>query len=332
MRIVNLKDNTEYQSFLETCSQAHLQQTFSWAEFQKAIPGRGEYFTLGVQAKDKLLATALVTKLKLPFDKYYYYIQRGPLFEESQEALDLLFAELHKRAKQDRAVFLRIDPALDFDQKDFEGFLRGKGFRKAQKSYFPEHTLILDLTQSEEDLLKQMKPKGRYNIRLAKKKRVTVRVSANLEDINHFYKLLQETTSRDGFSGHNKEVYRSMLKKDFSKLYLAEYEGEVLAANLMTYFKDTATYYYGASGNKHRNLMAPYLLQWEAITDAKKEGFEFYDFLGIAPKGAKNHPWAGVTEFKLKFGGKRVAYLPAKELVYKKFWYYLMLLVRKVRA
>jgi len=86
---------------------------------------------------------------------------------------------------------------------------------------------------------------------------------------------------------------------------------------------DWGIYYYGASDNHYRKVMAPYLLQWEAIKESKKRGCKYYDFLGIAPEGAVNHPWAGVTQFKGKFGGEVVDYPKAKDLVLKPFWYFL---------
>jgi len=146
-------------------------------------------------------------------------------------------------------------------------------------------------------------------------------------DIDAYYKMLKETTQRDGFSAHNKDVYRNMVEvltgHNFVKFYIAEYEGKILAATIVTYFKDTATYYYGVSSNHCRNLMAPYLLQWEAIKEAKKHEMKTYDFLGISPPHAKDHSWKGVTEFKRKFGGKEVSYTPPQEYAYKPFIYWL---------
>jgi len=196
------------------------------------------------------------------------------------------------------------------------------------------------LNADEADILAQMKQKGRYNIKLAEKKGVLIReadpkAKAFNKDIDDFYQLLRQTTERDAFSGHDKEYYHNMVNtlgaSGKAKLYLAEYEKEVIAGMIATHFKDVATYYYGASGNKHRNVMAPYLLQWHAMREAKKAGFHFYDFLGIAPAGFKKHAWAGVTEFKNKFGGEEVAFEPAKEYAFKPFLYWLYRLYKALR-
>ena len=114
-----------------------------------------------------------------------------------------------------------------------------------------------------------------------------------------------------------------------ARLYLARLNGQILAATIVTFFKDTATYYYGASSNSHRNLMAPYLLQWQAIKDAKKMSLKLYDFLGISPDNNKKHPWYGVTAFKLKFGGEKINYTSPQEYIFKPILYIVYKLLKK---
>ncbi len=126
-------------------------------------------------------------------------------------------------------------------------------------------------------------------------------------------------------------MVRILGEKDACALYLAEYEGEIIAGLIATFHEKQAIYYYGASSNKHRNVMAPYLLQWNVIQEAKNRGMENYDFLGIAPPGAKNHSWEGVTGFKMKFGGEIIQYVSAKEYVFKPLTYYLMIIVKKIK-
>ncbi|MDD4351942.1 MAG: peptidoglycan bridge formation glycyltransferase FemA/FemB family protein [Candidatus Gracilibacteria bacterium] len=342
-RATELKDSKEYRDFLAACPLATLQQSFSWADFQGHVPGRDKSFALAVRDEsEKLVLTALVNKISLPLGRAYYYIQRGPLFannlKDHEQAARVLFSALQQRAKKDKAIFLRIETPFQGSEKDlhpiFE-FYKAHGFRKAHAHFFPEHTLMIDLTKSETEILAQMKQKGRYNIRLAEKKGVEIIESKQLSDVEHFYNLLRETLRRDKFSGHNVKFYRDMLevlgKQNLCSLFMAKYEDRILAANLVTFFKDTVTYYYGASSNQDRNLMAPYLLQWKTIQLAKQRGYKYYDFLGIAPEGASKHPWLGVTEFKLKFGGARVSYLPAQEFVYHKVAYFFLIALKKLR-
>jgi len=261
-----------------------------------------------------------------------------------------LLSEIKKIAQKENAVFVRIEPRLP---KNTE--IKFPDFRPAYATYQPHATLKLNLTLSEEELQKQMKPKGRYNISLARKKGVEiVDVSSNEASLdvipaeagiqsgsrikcgmtNIFYKLVQETTDRDRFSPHSEGYYRNFLKvlngEDLGKMYLAKFDGQSIAGILVTFFGNEATYYYGASGSEHRNLMAPYLLQWQAILDAKKRGFQKYDLFGIAPLDVKNHPWAGVTEFKLKFGGEVYEYQNPLEYVLKPLWYWGIKMAKRV--
>ena len=102
---------------------------------------------------------------------------------------------------------------------------------------------------------------------------------------------------------------------------MAKHDSEYVAANIMCFFGDTANYLHGASSNKHRDVMAPHLLQWKAVCDAKKDGFKYYDFWGIAPNDDPKHGWAGVTRFKKGFGGEQVNYPGTFDMVVSKKWY-----------
>jgi len=345
MKIVEITKNDEakYAKFVANHPLGSVHQTLAWGEFQAKLGGRDKYWCFAVEdSKNQIVASALILRQTLPFKKSWLYSPRGPLadFEhpDGRAALNELLQKIQELAKQNNAVFFRFDPPLlqsqNIDWKSLHA-------HHAHAHYQPENTLILDLNQSSEDLLKQMKPKGRYNIKVAQKHEVKIRVSNVKHDIAAFYNLLQQTTSRDQFSGHNQKFYEDMLAilgSQVAKLYLAEYQNKVVAGLITTQFKDTTIYYFGASSNENRNVMAPYLLQWQAIQDAKAAGSKYYDFLGIAPENTDTsahdptHPWAGVTDFKLKFGGARVDYQPAQEITYQPLWYAIIKLIKKIRG
>ncbi len=248
--------------------------------------------------------------------------------------------ELEEEAQKESAVFTRVFPAdkiLPLKEGDKRGCksinppdLPFQGRRKGVPEVFPEHTLFLNLSQPFQELLSDMKQKGRYNIRLAEKKGVHVYESTNIDT---FYNLLKQTTERDGFSAHSKQVYQTLLETFHhdALLLVAEYNKEVISAGIFLFSGDTATYYYGASSNIHRNVMAPYLLQWKAIQEAQKRGCGWYDFLGIAPKNNPQHGLAGVSSFKEKFGGIRHVYAPAFEVVHDKKWYFFLKVAQKLK-
>lgn len=301
-----------------------IEQTKLWAEFRKKA--KAENFWQ-IQFGDN---NAIIQKMPLPRGLCWLYCNRGP---SSTNNLETFLEEVKKIAKKEKAVFLRIEPPLNKEEaREYEKIAKKLKFKTAHASHQPECTLIIDLTKSEEEILKDMKQKGRYNIRLAEKKGVKIKES---KDAKQFYEILKETTQRDGFTPHDKDFYQMMIDTlepaGKVKLYMAKYQGQEIAGLIATFHEDTATYYYGASSNQNRNVMAPYLLQWHTIREAKKAGFKKYDFLGIAPPDSKNHPWEGVTSFKKKFGGETVEYVKAKEFIFKPFWYWLMRLVKTMK-
>lgn len=167
-----------------------------------------------------------------------------------------------------------------------------------------------------------MHQKWRYNIRLAGKKWVRVQEMENTpENREEFYALMQETTTRDNFAGNNLQYYSLFLEQEHTKLYFAYHENQVIAAGIFIGSWEVMYYYYGASSSEKRNLMAPYLLQWTAISEAKKSGYSLYDFLWVANPGDTDSPLAGVTDFKLKLTPDRRQVSESFLFVHKKWRY-----------
>lgn len=323
----------QYDDFVLSHPYGTLHQTRHWAEFQVRAQ-KHSYRIFGVYEKEVLYATALVMSIPLPLKKKYFYAPRGPLYDpdhsKSVEACEALLKELEQHAKKENVVYFRIDPSFLHNERVIK-FFHDHSFRRAHVQHQPEVTLKVDLRPSEEEILVQMKPKGRYNIRLAEKHGVTVSEST---DVESFYKLLTETTARDKFHGHGIAYYKTMLELlgAQAKLFIATYNHKPIAAAITTYCKETATYYYGASSNEDRNVMAPYLLHWEIMRDAKRNGFLWYDFFGIAPTDEPDHPWAKISDFKRKFGGIEERYVGAWERVFQPVAYHAMRLAKRIRA
>lgn len=190
-------------------------------------------------------------------------------------------------------------------KNDFQKNIDFKFFKSwYYKKFITPYTAIIDLEKSEEQILSEMKPKGRYNIRLAQKKNIKVDIVDKTDNnIKIFYDLMLETTSRDKFSWNTFSYYKNFLEFiDNSKLLIAYFEEKAIAAWIFIFDKEYSIYYYWASTNEsnYRNLMAPYLLQWEAIREAKKIWSMYYDFLWVSSPWEKNSSLAWVTDFKLK--------------------------------
>ncbi len=249
----------------------------------------------------------------------YGYFPRGPVIETENEFRNLK-KEIDVVAIQERLIFCRMDPEKRFPA--LSEFSLVESF-----SPQPETTLILDLTKSESTLLKEMKRKGRYNIALSEKKGVEIQRGKGPEQrksfTSIFYRLLKKTAVRDAFSTHDEKYYQNLVENvPEAEIFVAFLNDLPLAAGIFCFLTNRAIYLYGASDHAQREVMAPYLLQWEAIAEAKKRGCSSYDFLGIAPEHAlKSHPWAGITEFKKKFGGIVMEYPKPLDLVYRPRWY-----------
>jgi peptidoglycan pentaglycine glycine transferase (the first glycine) len=274
-------------------------QSFEWGEFHRSLG-----LTVHEFAGEDF--TNLAVEFPLPMKKKYLYCARGPL-GNVQSALDNL-----KNLKQDRSiVFARIEPP------------QALGLPRAVKDTQPTNNWVLNLEKTEQELLLGMKPKTRYNINLAERKGVTVRVGERA-DLPVVWTLFMETAARNGFRLHPQDYYWKMfdaLAPYNLKILIAEYKHQPVAGMLLTVFGDSATYLHGGSSNQFKPVMAPYLLHWHAIKLCQGLRLKTYDFGGVAPEGAGDHAWSGISRFKKSFGGFEVVYPGAYDLVFSPIWY-----------
>jgi lipid II:glycine glycyltransferase (peptidoglycan interpeptide bridge formation enzyme) len=274
----------------------------------------------------------------------------SPLLSESQLS-DLksrsYISKIKSIAQESQAIFYRVefDSPLDHVAAEFEVTnshfsLHDSCFKKAFEEMQPEHTIILDISQSEADILAQMKQKGRYNIKIAERAGITISSSESRgAELDQFYELYKTMAVRQKISYRNKAYFEALLEilgeRQYARCYnatIADSGGEqILAAAIIGFCDHRATYLFGGSSNERRNLMAPYLLHWQIIREAKARGFSEYDFFGIAPCDNPNHPWAGVTRFKKQFGGQEVHLAGSWDLVFRPAEYQLFKIAEKIR-
>lgn len=311
---------TVWDSYLTSRSTGHFLQSWAWGDFQEKLGNK--IWRLVVEDNSDIIAELLVIKLSLGFGQSILYSPRGQLVDKTQPlataqaSAALLLDEIKKIANTEKAIFFRIDPPATIADIATERFYISQKFAKNPKNIQPRHSSILDLSVSPEQLLNRMKSKTRYNIHLAERHNITVTKSEQPKDLRQFLQLTHETSSRQGFSSHSNNYYQTQYavlhSAGMQELWLAHRGNETLAAILVNYFGDTATYVHGASNNHYRELMAPHLLQFTAVRDARERGLKYYDFWGINPD--PKHPWAGFTRFKRGFGGEEVEYLGTFEL------------------
>lgn len=269
--------------YQESLSHTQFLQSAKWGNFQSK---RGATVKLFSDEEKKIVF--LIIKQGLPFGFCYYYIPRGPYVVNIETSQELLHGLSEAITMSDpKAIFIRLEPLQDIVS---ENLIKTIDIQ-------PSKTLLLSLKQSEAEILAQMHQKTRYNIRLAEKKNLIIKRSAECSE--QFLDLLEETKQRDQFRIHSRSYYQTMIEAETVDLVTVWDNNTLLAGSLIAKHGDTVTYVHGASSSLKRDLMAPYLLHWHTILQAKAEGFSWYDWQGIDEK-----KWPGVTRFKQGFGGE----------------------------
>ena len=337
IRLSTAEDDPDWGAFVATSPMGHLLQSPPWGAFKARFgwrPLRVLVEESDALPRPRILAGAQMLFRPLPLGTLAY-VPRGPVVDPSnQELVTFLLSALHRVARREKAIFLKLEPHWE-DDPSLDELLRSQGFRPSPRTIQPRTTLLLDLAADLDDLLARMKSKTRYNIRLAGRKGVVVREGSE-EDLLTFCRLLQETSQRDGFAVHVREYYeeawRRFVPRGMARLFVASYRGETLAGLMVFALGRTAWYLYGASSDRHRNLMPNHLLQWGAIQWAKARGCTTYDLWGIPdevgralargeePEQGTGGLW-GVYRFKRGFGGRVARTLGAYDAVYRPVLY-----------
>jgi peptidoglycan pentaglycine glycine transferase (the first glycine) len=319
-----------WNQYLQKRPNAHLLQTGEWGELKSAFgwkPVRVVNGDMGVQ----------ILFRKLPLGFTIGYIPKAVVSEEwsVDSGQFSVFSEIDSVCKQNRAIFLKIEPDAWEDNQPSHLPITNSKLRTSPHNIQPPRTIIVDINGSDEEILARMKQKTRYNIHLAEKKGVTVRA---WDDLSAFHQMMLLTGGRDGFSVHSYEYYKQAHKlmhpKGMCEILLAEFEGKQLAALFVARHGNRAYYLYGASTEEERNRMPTYLLQWEAMKWAKVRGCEEYDLWGVPDEEEatleanfekrRDGLW-GVYRFKRGFGGELKRAVQAMDRVYNPllYWAYL---------
>lgn len=312
---------TAWDRFVESMHQAGFMQSSWWADF-RATAGFG-HFGITLRDHGAIVGGALVLRVSYAPGRCFYYIQDGPVLPDSESARGEVFEaildaiEERRRSDTETVSHLRIEPRW----QHWPAFARGFQAPACPDKYTePRNTLCVDLCHPEETILARMKPKGRYNIRVAQRHGVSVVDDTSSQGVADFLTIYEETAVRQGLKAKPPDYFDALVAllmptQGVSVLF-AEYGGTRLATALVVYFGRRATYFFGGSLERDRQVMAPYLLHFDAIRRAKARGCEWYDFWGVAPPDEPRHPWHGISEFKRKFGGVDVTLVPTADYVY----------------
>ncbi|MDQ6694056.1 MAG: peptidoglycan bridge formation glycyltransferase FemA/FemB family protein [Chloroflexota bacterium] len=349
------------QSWDEAIAGAGLLQSWQWGEFKRQAGWTPLRLTVPQSTKDdnrdseagaRISAQLLFRSVpRLPLPLSVAYIPRGPVYKAANWAAEKEFwRAIHREARKRGAIFLKVEPDIPLSGKESKASVDRKmkalRFLPAGRLQ-PARTIVLDLNRPEDEILKAMKPKTRYNLRLAARRGVAVRPAGSSDDIQLFYKLLHETGERDEFGIHTLDYYQEMWRQfgpqgdNSAVVLLAEHPNQEeradgpIAGLMALGFGREAIYMYGASANTGREHMPTYLLQWEAIKWAKARGCAVYDFWGIPDAPPDDMAEAadafsptntrsglrGVYWFKKGFGGREIEYPGAYDYVYNRVLY-----------
>jgi lipid II:glycine glycyltransferase (peptidoglycan interpeptide bridge formation enzyme) len=299
-------------------------QTKQWADF-KASQG---FEILDV---DDLFAHKRI----LPCGQNFLYLPEVSSKYLTAQNMD----QIKKLAKEHDSIFARIEFVDKFSDNG-DKIIRSFGFVKSFEQVQPKWRHVVNTSKSEDEILAQMKSKGRYNIRLAQRygvkvEKLNIRGQIDKSEIEKFYDLVLQTVRREKISGRSLDYFIQMIdsfsKKDYLEIYIASYKSQPLAGALVSFYGDTASYLYGGSSSEYREVMAPYALHWQIIKDAKVHGMSSYDMLGRSRPNDSKSKWSGVTRFKEQFGGEAIEILGSYDFIAKPMLYRVFKLAERVR-
>lgn len=326
-------DHARFNDFIARFPWGDLLQAWEWGDL-KARSGWKPIRVLAEDDTGNVVAAAQLLKRPLPYvGKSILYASRGPVLDTQNAALVREFTNGLKRvARKHGGILIKIDPPVESSDSQTVANLRAVGFQPVVAEGFggtqPKAVMILDIAgRTEDDMQASFHQKWRYNIRLGAKKGVVIKEDCTRDDVATFYNLLEETTQRDGFRVRSLKYFQDMwdclAPAGFAKVALAYFDDEPIAGVFCYKFGDKACYLYGASSNRHRNVMPNHLMQWRMIQWAKNAGCKWYDFRGVSPKkGDGDTHLEGLNRFKEGFSPRFVEYIGEYDLVLSSLWYW----------
>lgn len=319
LRALPSSQQDRWDAFMEEHVQGHFLQSWGWGELKRGARWQPLRLVLEQEPEEMLVAAAQVLRRTAPGLPprlgHLAYLPKGPVVDwlamtpDGLSLARLFLLKLSAFLRRQGALAWQVEPHLTAETTAGQtalALLHDLGFHTTQPVQ-PLRTIALDLQPDEQTLLAHMKEKWRYNLRLAARKGVEVRVANSLEELRAWYALLETTGERDRFGIHALDYYYKVWKifvpRSQARLFLAYADEELLAGIFVARLAHEAIYLYGASSNVWRNLMPNYLLQWEAIRWARQVGARSYDFWGIPASDEADEAMVGVYRFKSGWGG-----------------------------
>lgn len=333
MDLITFSDNDkkEYNRFLINSKYKDILQSWEWGEVKSKFNWEAQ--RIGFLKNGDIIGVAQLLKRRLPLGFSLFYIPRGPVFDWedlglAKEVIDSLSQRLAKSTKDQRTLFLRLEPPAE-ESKGLTQALKESGFKPYFKTVQPPSTLLIDLAPSENELFRNFRRTARNLIYRSEREGLIVNVidasGVTQNDLRSFYNLYRLTGKRFSFPLRPLKQFEFLLKEMAQsrafRFYVARIKGAVLAYGIILLLGDRAAYIWGGTGrHKEYSKFFNYGYIWGMLKDLKKLGVKTFDFWGLGPKDDKNHPWQGFSRFKTSFGGRRFDYVGAFDLPISRFY------------
>ena len=322
---------TSWEETLKDFAEANFLQSPEYGRMNELLGAK--VITRDFRGKDGKNGRALMIVRKAKRGKYLE-IPCGPLIDWTDDKLtEKVLKEIQKIAKKEGCAFVRMRPQIKNSPAELAK-LEGLGLKKSPMHLAAEHTVIIDLKQTEDEMLSKMRRQTRYEVRKAKKQEIRVEKGNSEELFREFHAVQSETAKRQKFIPPNIKTLLAEREAfgDKAEIYVAKTkEGEKIAYGLIIKDGQEGDYYEAASTPLNRKLPGAYALIWQAMKDLKEEGFLRFNLWGIAPAGQPEHRYAKVTTFKTGFGGEVVEFVPAHDLIISQPRYLFNLIVETIR-
>ena len=322
--VKTVENQTEWDEFVTAHPDANFLQSWDFYEFYFS---RGfDIVRRGIYDENNQLVGVYAGEVEPAKRGRHLAIAGGPIFDwTNQEIKNLIFSDMKQQAKKLKCTFVRVRPQLQNTPENAKIFQQ-LGFRKAPMYLSVEFAGVLNLENSEEEILKNMRQRLRRALRKAEKNQITIEKTSDPKAIHDFYQIELQTAKRHDFYAFSEDFltkqFAAFAKNDEAVLYIAKLNGEILAENFMIFYGNEASYHYGVSSELGTKYSGAPLLHMEAMRDARKRGIKRYNFWGIVDENDTKHRFYGVSVFKRGFGVEELKYLEARDLVLDNFSYY----------
>jgi len=334
--IQEINDKGMWEDFLgnssgQECSPTSFIQSWNWGEFSKKMGQK--IYRLGIyqntNAGTTMVGIALGILIKAKRGKYLHF-RHGPVINwKDQELVKFVLDYFEKLAKTEGASFVRISPLITYSQVKQLPELMKRSKTSQMHNVDSEETWILDLNKTEEELLANMRKNTRYSIRKAEKMGVKIIKTKDSKYLDEFWNIMMDTVKRQKWTFYSKEYIKNefeiFAQDDKALLFLASYNNKLIAGSMFIYDHNQSAYHHSGALTEFRNVPASYMIQWEAIKEAKARGLKRHNFWGL-PLTKNNQldmhdPWTGVGLFKVGFGGHAERWAHARDIpVSWKYW------------